>query len=135
MYIYICTYVYIYLYLYLYLSLSLSLPLSLSISLHLFRFDSFILLTALLKFECLRSYRSHGPKVATLLSWVCLRTFEVSINGEFPKWLVYNGKPIYQWMITGGTPISGNHHFCRWEKLMGVPDFQWLMGNVMNTIV
>ena len=26
------------------------------------------------------------------------------------KWMVYNGKYIYKWMMTGGTPISGNLH-------------------------
>ena len=23
---------------------------------------------------------------------------------------VYSSNPIYKWMMTGGTPISGNHH-------------------------
>ena len=32
----------------------------------------------------------------------------VSINGGTPKWLVYNGKSSYKWMMTRGTPISGN---------------------------
>ena len=34
------------------------------------------------------------------------------INGGTPKWLIYNGKTIYKWMMTGGTPfiiISENH--------------------------
>ena len=33
-------------------------------------------------------------------------------HGGIPKWLVSNGKTIYNWMMTGGTPISGNHHMC-----------------------
>ena len=33
----------------------------------------------------------------------------VSINGCIQKWMVYKGKSIYKWMITGGTPILGNH--------------------------
>jgi hypothetical protein len=29
-------------------------------------------------------------------------------NGS--KWIVYNGKSLYKWMITGGTSILGNLH-------------------------
>ena len=32
---------------------------------------------------------------------------EVSIKGGTPKWMVYNGKSIYKWMMTGGTQILG----------------------------
>ena len=31
-------------------------------------------------------------------------------HGAAPKWMVFvRENPIYQWMMTGGTPISGNH--------------------------
>ena len=29
----------------------------------------------------------------------------VSINGRSPKWMVYNGKSIYKWMIWGVPPF------------------------------
>ena len=35
----------------------------------------------------------------------------LSINEGTPKWLVFvRETPIYKWMMSGGTPISGNHH-------------------------
>ena len=42
---------------------------------------------------------------------ICVNHMGVSINGASQNgWFISWKIPIYKWMMTGGTPISGNHH-------------------------
>ena len=61
-------------------------------------------------------------------SWkhkMCLAMWVFPNMWVYPtSWLVYNGKNYYQWMMTGGTPISGNHHVV---SLVNVDSYNWNM--------
>jgi len=45
----------------------------------------------------------NGPTIQ--VREICLFTQK---NGGALNWMVYNGKSLYKWMRTGGTPILGS---------------------------
>ena len=59
-----------------------------------------------------------GVSIATEIFLIGIdRHIGVYINGGTAnRWMAYNGKYIFKWMMTGGTPISGNSYIGIWTS-------------------